>query len=150
MKYRLFDVDITSTVSFCFQHETRGSGSGSNEYDLAAVVVHHGSGYVFLYILKNVLIKYFIDSVINFLSTMVLLTFPFHKHFFFIVKKFKTFIFYTFRKHFSLFWKVLIFYFFTLSGRDLVTTHHTLDMKVGIQEVVSHKPYISIKWPIYV
>ena len=25
-------------------HETRGSGAGSNLYDLAAVVVHHGSG----------------------------------------------------------------------------------------------------------
>ncbi|KAK3096545.1 hypothetical protein FSP39_001156 [Pinctada imbricata] len=25
-------------------HETRGSGGGSNEYDLAAVIVHHGSG----------------------------------------------------------------------------------------------------------
>lgn len=48
LKNRLFDVDIKSRVFFCFQHETRGSGSGSNEYDLAAVVVHHGSGYVFL------------------------------------------------------------------------------------------------------
>lgn len=29
-------------------HETRQSGAGTNLYDLAAVIVHHGSGYVFM------------------------------------------------------------------------------------------------------
>lgn len=71
----------------------------------------------------------FTDSVLSYLLTMILvfvINFPII-NIFFIVKKFN------------------FFFFFTLLGRDLVTTHHTLDMKVGIFEVVSHKPYISMK-----
>lgn len=76
---------ITSTAYFSFQHETRGSGGGSNEYDLAAVVVHHGSGYVYLNVLMNVLFNYFYRfcnklSVCNDFGVNLQLTFPFHKH----------------------------------------------------------------------
>lgn len=43
----LFNTFFLMFIFSSFQHETRGSGKGAaNEYDLAAAIVHHGSGYV--------------------------------------------------------------------------------------------------------
>ena len=33
------------SLHFMLQHETRNSCGNHNDYDLAAVIVHHGSGY---------------------------------------------------------------------------------------------------------
>ena len=45
----LYSCCVGCVVIICSQHETRNSCAGSNEYDLAAVIVHHGTGSVSLF-----------------------------------------------------------------------------------------------------
>ena len=42
----LYSCCVGCVVIIYLQHETRNSCAGSNEYDLAAVIVHHGTGLV--------------------------------------------------------------------------------------------------------